>query len=95
MKSYEYRAATVQTLAEVGNVDVNLEICAHYVKQAALQDVRVIVFPECMNAGYLYDSIPHARQVAESITGKFISGLAKLARKHDVYIASGMIEWDP
>lgn len=95
MKSYEYRAATVQTLAEVGNVDANLEICAHYVKQAALQDVRVIVFPECMNAGYLYDSIPHARQVAESITGKFISGLAKLARKYDVYIASGIIEWDP
>lgn len=55
MKSYEYRAATVQTLAEVGNVDANLEICAHYVKQAALQDVRVIVFPECMNVGYLYE----------------------------------------
>ncbi|CAB1276087.1 carbon-nitrogen hydrolase family protein [Candidatus Nitrosacidococcus tergens] len=96
MKSYEYRAAAVQTLAKMGDVEANLEICAHYVKQAAQQNIRVIVFPECMNVGYLYDSQPHARQIAETIKdGKFIHGLAKLARQYDVYIASGLSEWDP
>ncbi|MEZ0059501.1 putative amidohydrolase [Bradyrhizobium elkanii] len=95
MQSYQYRAAAVQTLAEVGNVEANLKICEAYVKQAALQGVRLIVFPECMNAGYLYDSIPHARKVAEPISGRFVSGLAKLAKEHDMFVASGMTEWDP
>lgn len=95
MKSYQYRAAAVQTLALQGNVEANLIICEKYVRQAALQDVRLIVFPECMNAGYLYDSIPHARKVAEPINGRFVNGLAKLARENDMFIASGMTEWDP
>lgn len=94
MKSYEYRAAAVQTLAKVGDVEVNLEICAHYVKEAARQGVKLLVFPECMNVGYLYDSKAHARQIAESVNGRFVSGLAKLARDNGMFIGSGMTEWD-
>ncbi|MFQ3451988.1 carbon-nitrogen hydrolase family protein [Bradyrhizobium sp. UFLA01-814] len=95
MKSYQYRAAVVQTLAVLENVEANLEICAHYTKLAALRGTRLIVFPECMNVGYLYDSIPHARQVAEPANGRFVNALAKLAREYDMFIASGMTEWDP
>ncbi|MGL3104213.1 carbon-nitrogen hydrolase family protein [Bradyrhizobium sp. BR 1432] len=95
MKSYLYRAAAVQTLAEVGNIEANLKICEHYVKQAAYQGVRLIVFPECMNAGYLYDSISHARRIADTVNGRFVRSLAKLARENDMFVATGMTEWDP
>ncbi|WP_236000468.1 carbon-nitrogen hydrolase family protein [Bradyrhizobium uaiense] len=95
MKSYLYRAAAVQTLAEIGNVEANLRICEHYVKQAAFQGVRLIVFPECMNAGYLYDSISHARRIADTVNGHFVRSLAKLARENDMFVATGMTEWDP
>lgn len=95
MKSYEYRAAAVQTLARLGDIDANLEICEHFVKQAARQGVKLIVFPECMNTGYLYDSVPHARENAETVDGRFVTGLGRLARQHGMFIASGITEWDP
>ncbi len=95
MKSYEYRAAAVQTLAQLGDIDANLEICSHFVKQAARQGVKLLIFPECMNVGYLYDSVPHARELAETVDGRFVSGLAKMARDNGMFIASGITEWDP
>jgi len=95
MKSYEYRAATVQTLAKIGDIDANLEICRYFVKQAARQGVKLLVFPECMNVGYLYDSVAHARQLAETVDGRFVQGLARMARENGMFIASGMTEWDP
>lgn len=97
MKSYEYRTGVVQTLAELGNVERNLEICEYYVKQAARQGVKLLVFPECMNIGYLYDSPEHSRKIAksETVDGPFTTGLGRLARRHGMHIASGITEWDP
>lgn len=95
MKSYEYRAGAVQTLAKIGDIDANLEICEFHVKQAARQGVKLLVFPECMNVGYLYDSVAHARELAEPVDGKFVQGLARLAREYGMFIASGITEWDP
>ncbi|BAW79622.1 nitrilase/cyanide hydratase and apolipoprotein N-acyltransferase [Candidatus Nitrosoglobus terrae] len=95
MKSYEYRAGVVQTLAKLGDEEANLEICNYYVKQATMQGVKLLVFPECMNAGYLYNSPEHARKVAGQMDSRFVKGLAKMARDNDMFIASGMIEWDP
>lgn len=95
MKSYEYRAAAVQTLARIGDIDANLEICEYFVKDAARQGVKLLVFPECMNVGYLYDSVEHARDVAETVDGKFVSRLGQLAKEHGMFIASGITEWDP
>jgi predicted amidohydrolase len=95
MKSYEYRAAAVQTLAKIGDIEANLEICEYFIKDAARQGVKLIVFPECMNVGYLYDSVEHAREVAETVDGKFVGGLGRLARQHGIYVASGITEWDP
>lgn len=94
MKSFEYRAAAVQTLAKIGDIDANLEICEHFVQEAARQGVKLLVFPECMNVGYLYDSVDHARNVAETLDGKFVSGLARMARQNGMFIASGITEWD-
>lgn len=93
-KSYTYRVGTVQTLAKLGDVEANLEICAHYAREAARQGVKLLIFPECMNVGYLYDSPEHARQVAEPVDGRYVQGLSRLARQYGMFIASGMAELD-
>ncbi|MFP1683959.1 carbon-nitrogen hydrolase family protein [Alloalcanivorax sp. C16-1] len=91
-----FRAAAVQTLAVLGDYKSNIEIATHYVEEAVRQGAELIVFPECMDTGYLFDSAEHARELAETVTdGPFVSALSSLAREHGVYIASGITEWDP
>ncbi len=89
-----YRAAVVQTLAKLGDLDYNLGLVRNAVAEAAGNGARLIVFPECMNTGYLFDSAEHAVALGEPIDGTFGSELASLARTYDVFIASGMTELD-
>lgn len=95
MSQQTFRAAAVQTLARLGDIDYNLELVARYTREAALQGAQLVVFPECMNTGYLFDSPEHARKLAEPVDGAYVQGLAKLCRTYGLFIASGMTEWDP
>jgi predicted amidohydrolase len=96
MTKRRFRAAAVQTLARLGDYDHNIKLATDYVEQAVRQGCELIVFPECMDTGYLFDSAEHARELAETVTdGPFVKALSALAAKHKVYIASGITEWDP
>src|SRR2546428_14067306 len=90
-----FRAAAVQTLARLGDLDFNLDVVRRHTVEAVRQGAELIVFPESMNTGYLFDSAEHARALAEPVDGRFVRELGALAREHDVLIASGMTEWDP
>lgn len=90
-----FRAAVVQTLARLGDLDFNLDVVRRHTLEAVRQGAELIVFPECMNTGYLFDSAAHARALAEPVDGRFVGELGALAREHHVLIASGMTEWDP
>lgn len=96
MTTRRFRAAAVQTLAALGDFDQNIAIATRYVKDAVRQGAELVVFPECMDTGYLFDDAEHARSLAETVPdGPFVSALAALARAHGIYIASGITEWDP
>lgn len=96
MTKRRFRAAAVQTLARLGDYDHNIKLATQYVEDAVRQGAELIVFPECMDTGYLFDSAEHARELAETVTdGPFVTALSALAAKHGVYIASGITEWDP
>lgn len=96
MTKRRFRAAAVQTLAKLGDFDFNIALATRYVEDAVRQGAELIVFPECMDTGYLFDSPEHCRELAETLTdGPFVKALAALSRKHGVYIASGITEWDP
>lgn len=96
MTKRRFRAAAVQTLARLGDYKHNIELATRYVEDAVRQGAELIVFPECMDTGYLFDSAEHCRELAEEVTsGEFVSALAALSKKHGVYIASGITEWDP
>jgi predicted amidohydrolase len=95
MKKKRFRAAAAQTLARLGDVRYNIEISTQLVNEAVRQGAELVVLPECMNTGYLFDSANHCRALAESVPdGAFVSALSALARKHDIFIASGITEWD-
>ncbi len=96
MRKRRFRAAAVQTLARLGDFDHNIAIAASYVEAAVRQGAELIVFPECMDTGYLFDSRAHCRELAETVPGgAFVTALSNLSRQHSVYIASGITEWDP
>lgn len=96
MAKRRFRAAAVQTLARLGDFEHNIALATKYVEDAVRQGAELIVFPECMDTGYLFDSAGHCRELAETVTdGPFVTALSELSRKHGVYIASGITEWDP
>ena len=89
-----FRAAVVQTLAVLGDIDANIDLLNRYTEEAVRTGAKLIVFPECMNTGYLFDSKEHCAKVAEPINGPFVHAMAELAKKHRVHIASGITEKD-
>jgi predicted amidohydrolase len=93
MSKRRYRAAVVQTLARLGDYDFNLALARRYVDEAVRQDAELVVFPECMDTGYLFDSAAHCQALAEPVPGgHFADGLAALAKQYRIYIASGITE---
>src|SRR5262249_1306345 len=65
MKKNRFRAAAAQTLARLGDVQYNIEISTQLVNEAVRQGAELVVLPECMNTGYLFDSADHCRALAE------------------------------
>jgi predicted amidohydrolase len=93
MSKRRYRAAVVQTLARLGDYDFNLALARRYVDEAVRQGAELVVFPECMDTGYLFDSAAHCQTLAEPVPGgPFVDGLAALAKQNGIYIASGITE---
>lgn len=89
-----FRAAVVQTLAELGDVDANIAIVRESVREAVRQGADLVVLPECMNSGYLFDSEAHCRACAEPVDGRYVSALSALCREHGIHIATGFTELD-
>lgn len=96
MSDRRFRAAAVQTLAKLGDFDFNIALATKFTEDAVRQGAELVVFPECMDTGYLFDSPEHCRELAETVPGgPYVDALAALSRKHGIYIASGITEWDP
>ncbi|MFH1983434.1 MAG: carbon-nitrogen hydrolase family protein [Pseudomonadota bacterium] len=94
MPPVEFRAAVVQTLAALGDVEENIRLLKTYTREAVRQNARLVVFPECMNTGYLFDSKAHCADLAELVSGRYVSAMAELCRTHNIHMASGFTERD-
>lgn len=87
-----FRGSVVQTLARLGDVDENIGILRARTAEAVAQGASLVVFPECMNTGYLFDSRAHCLELAERLDGRYAQAMSQLARQHGVFIASGFTE---
>ena len=90
------RVAAVQFESAPGDKDANFRKIEGFVEQAARQNVRVIVFPECCITGYWFIrnlSVAALAQMAEPIFGGPSSQrLIELAKKFGMTIGAGLVE---
>lgn len=92
MAGRRFRAAVVQTLAALGELDTNIALLQRYTEEAVRLGSKLVVFPECMNTGYLFDSPAHCAGLAEPLTGRYVRAMAELCKKYRIHIASGFTE---
>ena len=83
MRKRRFRAAAVQTLARLGDYDHNIALATQYVEEAVRQGAELVVFPECMDTGYLFNSagtLPGARR-NRCPDGPFVTALSTLEQE--------------
>jgi predicted amidohydrolase len=88
------KVAAVQTYSHLGESKKNLASVLANITEAAKNGAKFVVFPECMNAGYVWEDHAHALSVSDTIPGEFTGGIGKLCKQFNVYVAIGMSERD-
>lgn len=86
------KVAAVQTYSVLADPERNLATVLDNVRKAAAAGAKLVVFPECMNAGYVWRDHAHALSSADPIPGKFTGAIGELARELGVYVAIGLSE---
>jgi predicted amidohydrolase len=92
MAGGRFKVAAVQMLSFEGEQERNLERMLGRIAEAAAAGARLIVFPEASNNGYFFADRADAHKKATPIPGPFTEALGKEARKHGVWVVSGMFE---
>ena len=78
-----------QMLVESGHAEENLTRARGMIRDAAQQDCKIIVLPECLDLGYTY---PGARELAQPIPGKHSDALCDAARESHLHVVAGLTE---
>ena len=84
--------ACCQLAPQLGNPAANRELAAAAVEEAASRGASVVVLPELMSSGYVFESQAEARALAEPQDGPTVSSWARLAAGHDLVIVGGFCE---
>ena len=90
----KFKVAAVQTYSLVDGQKANLETIVANIREAAAQGAKLVVFPECMNNGYVWNDRAHANSGSDEIPGKFTNSLAEVCKELSIYVALGMSERD-
>lgn len=79
----------------LGDKPHNLAQIAHYAREAADNNAKLVVFPECATTGYCFSSLeealPHAEELATNGSDS-IKRLQQICGELDIHIVSGMLE---
>jgi 5-aminopentanamidase len=81
-----------QVTPALGNPAANRELVADAVAHAVAQGASVIVLPELVSSGYVFDSRADAQASAEAADGATVTLWARLAADHGVVIVGGFCE---
>ncbi len=84
--------ACCQLAPQVGDLPANRELAASAIAAAAAEGASVVVLPELMSSGYVFESQAEARALAEPPDGPTVTGWARLAAAHDLVIVGGFCE---
>jgi 5-aminopentanamidase len=81
-----------QVAPALGDPAANRELAADAISGAAAQGASVVVLPELVSSGYVFDSRADAKASAEAADGETITLWARLAADHGVVIVGGFCE---
>jgi 5-aminopentanamidase len=84
--------ACCQLVPELGSPAANRELAAAAVYDAARQGASVVVLPELMSSGYVFESQAEAKASAEPPDGATVTAWARLAAELDIVIVGGFCE---
>lgn len=85
-----FRLAVVQMHVEPGRLQRNLQTACVRIEEAARRGAQVVLLPEAADLGWTF---PRARRLAAPLaTGEFLRGLRRAARRHGVYVCTGLTE---
>jgi predicted amidohydrolase len=85
----KHRVGMAQMLVVGGQPAANLDRADRFIRDAARQECRLVVLPECMDLGWTDSS---ARRLAHPIPGPHCERLAQSARQHGLYVVAGLVE---
>jgi predicted amidohydrolase len=84
-----YRIGMAQMLVVPALPTANLDRAADRIRQAASNDCRLVVLPECLDLGW---TDPSARRLAQAIPGPHSQRLAEAAREAGLFVVAGLVE---
>jgi predicted amidohydrolase len=87
-----YRIAGAQIDITFADPDANLERMRRCVDEAVTNNAWLIVFPECTIAGYCFDSLDEARNLAEPLEGRSIKAVQRMCAAHGTRVIFGFLE---
>ncbi len=89
-------SATVVSCCQVtpalGDPAANRELAADAISHAAAQGASVVVLPELVSSGYVFEDRAEAQASAEAADGATVTLWARLAADHGVVIVGGFCE---
>jgi predicted amidohydrolase len=84
--------ACCQLAPVLGDPKANRDQAAHAVAHAAAQGAKVIVLPELLSSGYVFESRAEAQANAETPDGPTLTRWRRLSKDHDAVIVAGFAE---
>ena len=86
------RVACHQLAPILGDVDGNRERALDAIDAAAAAAAQVVVLPELVSTGYVFEDAEEARGLAEPAGGPTLAGWAERARTHGLVLVGGFAE---
>jgi 5-aminopentanamidase len=84
--------ACCQLAPVLGDPAVNRDLAATAISEAVQQGASVVVLPELMSSGYVFESRTEAAACAEAADGETVTMWARLAADHGIVIVGGFCE---
>jgi predicted amidohydrolase len=90
LKPFKLAVAQMRVLG--GELEINLKHAAEMIEEAAAYGAQLVLLPEAMDLGW---TDPSALSMAEPVPGGTCARmLSEMAKKHQVYVCSGLTEKD-
>ena len=91
-KGKKLSVAAIQMNCEAGKVQENLDHAQNMVKEAVEKGAELVVLPELMPSGYL--ATEEIWNYAETMEGKSVAWLKRVAEKNNIYLGFTFLEAD-